>query len=55
MALSPQVQASLIQVAGDWTRYLQTIEPPRRRRAVLIRMLKRYDLVYQTLLKKFET
>ncbi len=53
MALSHQIQTSLIQVAGDWTRYLQTIEP-RRRRAVLIRMLKRYDLIYQTLLKKFE-
>ncbi len=53
MALSSEVQASIIKVAGNWAQFIATI-PPNKRRGVLARMLKRYENIYQVLQHKHE-
>ena len=44
MAISPEAEAAIIQVAGDWTRHLANIEPRLRKRA-LARMVQRYKAI----------
>ena len=53
MALSSEVEATIIQVAGDWTRHLANIEPKFRRRA-LAKMVTRYKAIHAILLKIHE-
>jgi hypothetical protein len=53
MALPSEVQASIIKVAGNWTQFLTTISPDKRR-VVLARMLKRYENIHQLLYQKHE-
>jgi len=40
MALSPQVEAALITVAGDWARHLANVEP-KYRKVAFARMIRR--------------
>lgn len=53
MALSPEVKAALIVVAGIWAAELKDVDPTARRLAIN-KWAKRHDVIYQALLKKFE-
>jgi hypothetical protein len=48
MEISPEVQAAMVKVSGDWARYLATVDPRHQKRA-LERLLKRYKGIYETL------
>jgi hypothetical protein len=50
MALSPEVEAAIIQVAGDWSKHLASIEPKYRKTA-LARLIRRYQGI-KTLLRQ---
>jgi len=44
------VQAAIMMVAGEWARYLDTIDP-RYRRAASVRLHKRYMIICRSLQK----
>jgi hypothetical protein len=48
MEISPEVQAAIVKVSGDWARYLATVDPRHQKRA-LERLIKRYKGIYETL------
>ena len=48
MEVSPEVQAAIVKVSGDWARYLATVDPRHQKRA-LERLIKRYKGIYETL------
>jgi hypothetical protein len=48
MPVTPEVLASITIVAGDWAKFLASVEP-RKRKAVLKGMVKRYAIINQML------
>jgi hypothetical protein len=48
MEVSPEVQAAIVKVSGDWARYLATVDPRHQKRA-LERLIKRYKGIHETL------
>ena len=56
MANSPEsqamIEASLVKVSVDWARYLNGLKP-QQRKAGLRKLLEHFDIVYNTLAKKY--
>jgi hypothetical protein len=48
MESSPEVQAAIIKVSGEWARYLATVDARRQKRA-LEKLIKSYKGIYETL------
>jgi hypothetical protein len=48
MEVSPDVQAAIIKVSGDWARYLATVDARHQKRA-LERLIKHYKGIYEML------